>query len=325
MALGPVETTFDEISWKLLQTSIRLEKDHINDRDSLREYIDEPGGVVNNCQRAQNISMEIEQKNVSCEKLREKIAKINQKILIGKGKLSEVNEELSKKQNFEESLKQKIEIMELQINKNQSKKDKEVKSINVLIRLVAYRKLTLIKEVMDLFKVKIDGGPASEAITTKNCQCQLIDTIRGLHIPQITHIFNHSEAPTLTALQNLTHLFNVICKVLHFAPKYPILTNLQIINPIDQKSSIFTEKCWKKKADREKLIEGMSWLSKNISHLRESCGIPTMATDRILGTLEEWIRLVIRKETVFERPINSIFSPANLLIDYQIPNISYHS
>ncbi|EFP08645.1 hypothetical protein CRE_20430 [Caenorhabditis remanei] len=311
MALGSAFSpiaSFNESSWRRLQKTILVEKESIERRDSLRDSIDNPDPESMEVHlKSEEIAAEIQQKTVNCDELRAKIAAINAKILIGKRKTAEIDEKLAKKREDEGKLERKVEQYEKVNGENSERKTKEKRVISIMIRLLSCRKLALIEEIFAIFKLKIDGGPASSRLAPRNCNCQVIDSIRGIHLPQLSYIFNHPEAQTYSALQNTIHLFDAICRILNFAPKYSTESLMTLL-----------KSTWKKRADREKFVDSMIALGKNISQLREACGIPTMATDRTLGTLEEWHRFVIQKKTVFERPIQSVFSPANLMIDMNI-------
>ncbi|EGT42304.1 hypothetical protein CAEBREN_31669 [Caenorhabditis brenneri] len=299
MAMIPYSTAplseFNDATWRRLQTLILEEKKCIETRDALRDSIDNPDETMQMHMESLELSEKIQEKSLNCEVLREKIAKINQKILIGQRKIGELDEKLKKKQEDEEKLERKVTTSKKHIEQNLEKKTQQKRVISIMIRLDSYRKLTMIKEVFEIFQLKIDGGPASNLQTPRTCNCQVVDFIRGHHLPQLTHIFNHPELPTLAALHNSIHIFDVITKILNFAPK----TSTELL--------FSNVKNWKKRVDREKFVEAMTSLGRNITQLREACGIPTMATDRPLGTLEEWIRLIIMKKTVFERPVNSLF------------------
>ncbi|CAI2309957.1 unnamed protein product [Caenorhabditis sp. 36 PRJEB53466] len=324
MTFGPNQTTmtFDEKPWKKLQESIRSEKREKASevRDCLREYIDEKEGIMSRHQMAETLTVKVEEKRIGCEELKKKIAQINSKILMGRQKLAEVNEQIEKREKDEQMLENTVKVWREQAEANKGTKKKKQKVIGVLVRLIAYRKLTMMTEVIKLFRVVIDGGPASREGRSipKACYCQLVDTIRGIHLPQTTMILAHPEIPTLAATGLFFHIFNVFCRILGYAPRFSIdfsAPSTAIFNTADRSPIDMT--IWKKRSDRERFQKGMLLMEKNISQLRIDCGIPTMVADRTLATLVDWFKMIVRRGTVFERPADSVFSPASLLVNFQ--------
>uniref|UniRef100_A0A1I7UKJ7 FRIGIDA-like protein n=1 Tax=Caenorhabditis tropicalis TaxID=1561998 RepID=A0A1I7UKJ7_9PELO len=305
MALGTSTafTEFNESSWRSLQNRILVEKQLIEDRDAIRSSLDDE--QIKMSMESEEISMKIYETTAKTQFLQEKITEIRQKIAEKTQEIGEIDEKIRKKAEDEQKLERKVMGLEVIVKENEAKKAKEKRIMSVLVRLVSHRKMAILEEVFEIFELKIDGGPASNlSAPPRTCNCQVVDLIRGFHLPQISHIFtSHLEHPTMAALAYASQLFNSICRVMNFAPKFPL-------NP--------TKATWKKRADREKFVETMMALGRNISELRESCGIPTMATDRALGTLEEWFRLVRQRKTVFERPVEKMGSPASLMIRLEI-------
>ncbi|CAP21743.2 Protein CBG00308 [Caenorhabditis briggsae] len=297
MVLGSSTAKFDESSWRRLQKAIIVENEATELRDSLRDSIDAPDETMSNLLNSEEISRKILEKQVNCETIREKIEKLAAKICSGRRKIAEIDEKMERKVEDEAKLERKILNLERVEKENLKEKNKKKRVISIMIRLNSYRKLWMIEEVFAIFKLKIDGGPASTPPAPRHCSCQVIDTIRGIHLPQLTHLFQHPEPLTFAALQHAIHLFDVISRILNYAPKH---------STESLRASV--QKTWKKRLDREKFAESLIHLGRNVTQLREACGIPTMATDRTLGTLDEWIRIVIQKEkTTFERPVESLF------------------
>uniref|UniRef100_A0A1I7T797 APG6 domain-containing protein n=1 Tax=Caenorhabditis tropicalis TaxID=1561998 RepID=A0A1I7T797_9PELO len=291
---------------------------------TLRETIDDEDGLVVRYQLAEDLVIDIEEKEVKCRQYKKKIEMVQKLILAKRRIMYEVNDKLDKKHAEKLKLIEKTEGYVKQVEENAIAKQKNIKVTNIMNRLVAYRKTHLLQEVMDLFKIDIDGGPASMQPNRNrsDCKCVLVDTIRGLHLPHVASIqlSPHNERETTAAIGILIHMMEVLGRILGYAFRYPIVpysSSSRIYCPVEDKWAVLSG--WKKRADRERFFEGLGWLGKNIAQLRNDCGIPTPLADKTLSVLADWIRSVVEGKyvSIYERPKNNSSSPASLLINFE--------
>lgn len=275
---------------------------------------------------AQDLAIRVEEKEVKCKSYKTQIEMVQKLILAKRRIIYEVQEKIDKKNYDKMKLVEKTEGLGTQADNNVDTKLKNIKITRIMNRLVAYRKTFLLQEIMDVFKIDIDGGPASmkQNRVRSDCKCVLVDTIRGLHLPHIASIqlSPHNERETTAAIGLLIQMLHVISRVLEYSLRYPIVPAAsfsKVYCPIDDKWATLSG--WKKRSERERFLEGLSWLAKNIAQLRSDCGIPTPMADKTLSVLADWIRSVVEGKYVciYDRPINNTSSPSSLLVNFQPP------
>lgn len=316
----------DDSSFERLRQNIKDVEGKETHLRTLREAIDDEDGLVVRYKAAQDLEVEIEEKEVRCQALKKQIELVQKLILAKRRVMFEVQEKLDKKHNDKMKLIEKTEAYRKQAEANAVAKQKNIKITTIMNRLVAYRKTHLLHELMDAFKIDIDGGPASMQPNRakSDCKCVLVDTIRGLHLPHVASIqlSPHNEKETTAAIGFLIHLLQALSRILGYSYRYPIVpssSSSRIYCPIEDKWAILSG--WKKRSERERFFEGLGWLGKNIAQLRADCGIPTPLADKTLSVLADWIRSVVEGKyvSIYERPINNSSSPSSLLINFEPP------
>uniref|UniRef100_A0A8R1HQI7 Uncharacterized protein n=1 Tax=Caenorhabditis japonica TaxID=281687 RepID=A0A8R1HQI7_CAEJA len=322
------EKTIDNDSFQRLQNIAITLKERETDSKTLQDMIEDEDGLVVRCRLAESLAIKIYEKEVKCKNYESQIKMIN--TLINNKRriiMYEVQEKIDKKKNDIVKLEEKTEGLCEQIVINENKRSKFKTESNILNRLCSYRKAYLLHDVMELFKIDIDGGPASMQPTKpkRDCKCVLVDTIRGFHLPHVASIMlsPHNEIETTTAIGLLIQMLNAVSRILGYALRYPVLPNPSaplIYCPIEDKVAVLSG--WKKRSERERFLEGLQWLGKNIAQLRCDCGIPTTpVADKTLSMLADWIRSVTEGKyvSIYDRPIDNITSPASLLVNFAKP------
>lgn len=318
------EVVVDTAAFDRLRRVIEEVKEKETHVRTLKETIADEDGLVVRYQLAQDLEIDIEEKEVKCRAHKKQIELVQKLILAKRRIMYEVQEKLDKKHADKLKLIEKTESYEIQVQTNAIAKQKNIKITEIMNRLVAYRKTHMLQELMDIFKIDIDGGPASmqpDRIRS-DCKCVLVDTIRGLHLPHVASIqlSPHNERETTAAIGILIHLCEVLSKILGYSFRYPIVANSsssRIYCPLEDKWAILSG--WKKRGDRDRFFEGLGWLGKNIAQLRSDCGIPTPLADKTLSVLADWIRSVVEGKyvSIYERPMNNSSSPSSLLINFE--------
>ncbi|ULT82384.1 hypothetical protein L3Y34_011976 [Caenorhabditis briggsae] len=314
----------DTVSFERLQQAIKDVKQKETNLQTLKESIDDEDGLIVQYQRSQDLEAKIEEKEVACRKYKVQIERVQKLILAKRRIMYEVKDKIDKKNQDKQKLIDKTEALVAQVETNKDLKEKKKRITHVLTCLVSYRKTFMIQEVMEIFKIDIDGGPASLQPNrkTSDCRCVLVDTIRGLHLPHVASVqlSPHNERETTAAIGLLVHFVNLISRILGYSLRYPVLPYAsfsRVYNPVENKLAILSGS--RKRSEREKFFEGLGWIGKNIAQLRADCGIPTPVADKTLSVLADWIRAVTEGKYVciYDRPIDSSSSPASLLINFQ--------
>lgn len=316
----PVDET---ASFEKLQRAVKEVKQKETDLKTLIDSIDDEDGLIVRYQMAQNLEVKIEEKEVACQKLKAKIEMV-QKLILAKRRITyEVNDKLEKKSQETKKLSEKADGYAAQVDTNAQSKQKTKNVIRIMNRLLAFRKIYMLKEIQEIFKIDIDGGPASMKTkrNTSGCRCVLVDTIRGLHLPHVASIqlSPHKEKETVAAVGLLVHAVDTISRVLDYSLPYPVdrfSTPARIYCPLENKWATLSG--WKKRSEREKFFEGLGWIGKNIAQIRSDCGIPTPIADKTLSVLADWIRSVTEGKYVciYERPMTNSSSPSSILINF---------
>lgn len=313
------DTTFHRL--RQVIEEIKEKETHLG---ALKESIEDPDGLIVIHQKSQELEIDIEEKEVKCQNYKKKIEMVQKLILAKRRIMYEVQDKLDKKHHDKMKLIEKTEGYMTQVEANKATKEKNKKITYIMNRLVAYRKTHLLHEVMEVFKIDIDGGPASmqPRQVRPDCKCVLVDTIRGLHLPHVASIqlSPHNERETTAAIGMLIHFMEVLSRILGYEYRYPVVPNSsfsRIYCPVEDKWAILSG--WKKRADRDRFFEGLGWLGKNIAQLRSDCGIPTPLADKTLSVLADWVRSVVEGKyvSIYERPMNKSNSPASLLVNFE--------
>ncbi|CAL2050081.1 unnamed protein product [Caenorhabditis brenneri] len=320
------EKLVDNASFDRLRQVIEMKKKKETHLKTLRDSIDDEDGLVVRYKMAQDLEVEIEEKEVRCQAMKKKIEMVQKLILAKRRIMYEVQDKLDKKHNDRLKLIEKTEALGVQAEANAVTKQKTIKVTTIMNRLVAYRKTHLLQEAMEIFKIDIDGGPASMQPNRAkaDCKCVLVDTIRGLHLPHIASIqlSPHNEKETTAAIGFLIHLMQVLSRILGYSFRYPVVpysSSSRIYCPAEDKWATLSG--WKKRSERERFFEGLGWLGKNIAQLRSDSGIPTPLADKTLSVLADWMRSVVEGKyvSIYERPMNKLISPSSLLINFEPP------
>ncbi|KAF1747934.1 hypothetical protein GCK72_024400 [Caenorhabditis remanei] len=318
------EVVVENATFDRLRRVIKEVEDKKTNLKTLRETIDDEDGLVVRYQMAQDLEIKIEEKEVAIRKYKTKIEMVQKLILAKRRIMYEVQDKLDKKEQDKQKLVEKTEGYAATAGKNVFAKEKNVKITGVMNRLVAYRKTYLLQEVMEIFKINIDGGPAAMQRNRppSDCRCVLVDTIRGLHLPHVASIqlSPHNERETTAAIGLLIQFISIISRVLGYSLRYPVVPYAsfsRVYCPVEDKWAILSG--WKKRSERERFFEGLNWIGKNIAQLRSDCGIPTPVADKTLSVLADWIRSVTEGKyvSIYERPINNSSNPSSLLINFE--------
>ncbi|CAI5454572.1 unnamed protein product [Caenorhabditis angaria] len=321
-----MEDEFDIVTWTRLNGVINKIRNTEQQLEILKSQFNDD--LPTSCNYAASIlASEMEVRQTCINKLRKRIDCV-QKLYISKRRtMHEVHDKLAKKQVDFDKLVEKNETLVEKLVENNEQMEKLRKTNLIQVRLISFRKLYLIQEIVDLFKIDIDGGPASNQPrnTQSDCKCVLIDTIRSLHLPQIAsvQVAGHSEIETTSAVGYVVQVLDAISMVLDYPLRYPVIcgsSTSKILFPIENMRAAQLYN-WKKRLDRDKFQEGLVWFGKNIAQLRGDCGIPTPHADKTLSVLADWVRSINggfrRYVCIYERPTASVTSPASLLINYE--------
>ncbi|CAB3400573.1 unnamed protein product [Caenorhabditis bovis] len=312
--------TFDETSWTRLRGVIEACKTRSNQVEQLNALFEEDAPLYENIQVC-NLEVKIEEKRLNIIKLKRKL-EILQKMLNSKRRmLYEVDEKLEKKKQDLEKINNKADSAGIKSATLLEENERIKKALFVHCRLFAVRKVSLIREVFDIFKIEIDGGPAlrKARVERKDCRCVLVDTIRNLHLPHSNCVIGHNELETQAAFGCLVHALMVIAEILDYEMRYPLIASSsysKIINPIND-NIVLPLYNWRKRIDRDQFIEAMQCLERNIGQLRVDCGIPTHVTDKTLSVLTEWFHVIsgMKKMPLYDRPVENIQSVSSLFVN----------
>ncbi|CAI2357085.1 unnamed protein product [Caenorhabditis sp. 36 PRJEB53466] len=314
----------DNVSFERLRSLILEVKEKETDSRTLFESIDDEDGLVVRYELAKSMALKLEEKRIKCKNYKTKIEMVQKLILAKRRIMYEVQDKIDKKNKDQDKLVDKTKALGTQVESNKSVKQKYVKNAMIMNRLCAYRKTFLLQEVMEVFKIDIDGGPASMQPNRpkRDCKCVLVDTIRGLHLPHVASIqlSPHNESETTAAIGLLIQMIDAISRILEYPLRYSVIpysSSSRIVCPLEDKIAVLSG--WKKRSERERFFEGLGWLGKNIAQLRSDCGIPTPVADKTLSILSDWIRSVTEGKyvSIYDRPINNVRSPSSLLINFQ--------
>uniref|UniRef100_A0AC35U2Q8 PUB domain-containing protein n=1 Tax=Rhabditophanes sp. KR3021 TaxID=114890 RepID=A0AC35U2Q8_9BILA len=169
------------------------------------------------------------------------------------------------------------------------------------------RQRYMIKELMAIFDIKINLDPMDFAKRSANghpkfssspCRCQKMDTILGLHLPNLTSLLNHPEQVVISAMDQLVHLLISVGHVLDYSFRHQMHYNgmhshVSRMSPeSDVKDEVFKFHEAYSKDNRDKFITGYSLVNRNIAQLRYDNGLHTNNEDRTLLNILEVLTFI---------------------------------
>ncbi|CAD6185573.1 unnamed protein product [Caenorhabditis auriculariae] len=277
-----------EESWNRLREKIEACQKIRSDTENVRESLNDSSLI--DTLLAFNLDAEIQHYEIRVRVLRKKIEEISRLYLYKKRCLRDANEAIFKKQGTIE----------------------EVTNSNALLE-------PRLQELVELFAIELDGGPAARGtFKTNQCNCVLIDTIRGYHLPYMQSIIGHMEIETLAAISYALQVFHVLARIMDYNFRYPIIAFAGIAKvELPAENRTIPLLGWKKRIDKEKFEEAVSLISKDITQLRSDTGFPTQVIDKTLYLLFDWVRAINGGpyHRMYPRPSESISSPASLITD----------